>query len=80
MIMADVIAMFWADVIALFCLLEIFLADVMPIWQWSVMECFDGWWYLPLVADGMPLMCDVADVITTLILLADVICHWLLME
>ena len=28
----------------------------------------------------MPLMCDVADVITTLILLADVICHWWLME
>ena len=35
---------------------------------------------LPLVADGMPLMCDVADVITTLVLLADVICHWWLME
>ena len=30
-IMADVIAIFWADVIALFCLNLKFLADVMPV-------------------------------------------------
>ena len=38
---------------------------------------------LPFVADGMPLMYNVVDVITTflfLVLLADVICHWWLME
>ena len=81
MIMADVIAMLWADVIALFIgLLEIFGRCYDQIWQWTVIDLF--WWLilLPLVADGMPLVCDVADVITTLFLLADVICHWWLME
>ena len=37
---------------------------------------------LPFVADGMPLMYNVVDVIIIffLVLLADVICHWWLME
>ena len=36
---------------------------------------------IAIVADGMPLMYNVVDVITTfLVLLADVICHWWLME
>ena len=45
------------------------------------LSCFDGRCYLPFVADGMPLMCDVVDVITTyVVLMADVICHWWQME
>ena len=41
-IMAYVIAIFWVDVIALFCLNLKFLADVMPIRQWTVIDCYDG--------------------------------------
>ena len=44
MIMADVIAMFWADVIVLFLFTWNILTDVMSIWQWTVIDLF--WWLM----------------------------------
>ena len=67
MIMADIIAMLWADVIALFlyCFTWNFGRCYNQNWQWTVIDLF--WWLmlLPLLADGMPPMYDVVDVITT---------------
>ena len=59
--------MVWCYCTFFCCLLEIF-GRCYANWQWTVIDLFCWLMFMPLVADGMPLMCDVVDVITTSIL------------